>query len=586
MGVDHEAGQAAPDPASRDHEDSSVFDVWATRDHGDGPAVPAWTPHAPADSPVLPGQAPYDEEDGPALPGSAGGAFGDQDGAPALPARIPADEKAPPALPTRTPGNREGALAPPARLPRDQEAPPALPTRTPPGHDGPPVLPTRTAGNHEGAALPGRTRGNHEGAASLPGRTRGNPESAASLPGRTRSNPESAPSLPGRTRSNPESAPSLPGRTRSNPESAPSLPGRTRRNPESAPPLPRRPPSNPESAPALPTRAPRGAEGGPALPVRTSGTPGDGSVLPVRTTRYRRSGRHSSPHQLSLPSDTPALVIAVPGSARPESEEIVIRIAEQAGTSCHGAEVRAGYLRGGKDSLEEVLDELATRPAGPAAVVVPLLAFPNAEADAAIADIVAMSQTPLLTAAHLGPHPLLAEALHARLADAGLARAARVGRISIVTAADGVIVGTAGEDEAIEGAGVVAVLLASRLTMPVAAASLTDPASIKDAANRLREARVGRVGLAPCMIGPELTSGTLDAIAALTSTECTPPLGSHPAVAQLVAIRYGAALADPRGASLMAEARGQPQPPPPRAPAEPETRHRRAWGWPSRATSP
>ncbi len=170
------------------------------------------------------------------------------------------------------------------------------------------------------------------------------------------------------------------------------------------------------------------------------------------------------------------------------------------------------------------------------------------------------SRAPLLTAAHLGPHPLLAEALHARLADAGLARAARVGRISIVTAADGVIVGAAGEEEAIEGAGVVAVLLASRLTMPVAAASLTDPASIKDAANRLREARVARVALAPCMIGPELTSGTLDAIAALTSTDCAPPLGGHSAVGQLVAIRYGAALADPQVATMMAEARGEPLP--------------------------
>ena len=178
--------------------------------------------------------------------------------------------------------------------------------------------------------------------------------------------------------------------------------------------------------------------------------------------------------------------------------------------------------------------------------------------DAAIADVVSVARAPFLTAAHLGPHPLLAEALHARLADVGLARAARVGRISIVTAADGVIVGAAGEDDAIEGAGVVAVLLASRLTMPVAAASLTDPASIKDAANRLRGAGVARVALAPCMIGPELTAGTLDAVAALTSTDSAPPQGSHPAVAQLVAIRYGAALADPKVASLVAEARGEP----------------------------
>jgi hypothetical protein len=54
------------------------------------------------------------------------------------------------------------------------------------------------------------------------------------------------------------------------------------------------------------------------------------------------------------------------------------------------------------------------------------------------------------------------------------------------------------------------------------------------------------------MVGPELTSGTLEAIAALTSTDCAPPLGSHPAVGKLVAIRYGAALADPQIAAMVA----------------------------------
>ena len=314
-----------------------------------------------------------------------------------------------------------------------------------------------------------------------------------------------------------------------------------------------------ETGSALPVRTPRGQEGGTGLPVRTpgnqAGNQGSGEALPVRTSRYRRTGRHSSPHLLSLPSDTPALVIAVPGSARPETEETVIRIAELAASSCQGAEIRAGYLRGSKDPLAEVLDDLPSGVGQPTAVVVPLLAFPDPEADAAIADAVAGARAPLLTAAHLGPHPLLAEALHARRADAGLARASRVGRISIVTAADGVIVGAPGDEDAVEAAGVVAVLLASRLTMPVAAASLTDPASVKDAANRLREAHVSRVALAPCLIGPELTSGTLDAIAALTGTECAPPLGSHPAIAQLVAIRYGAALADPQVATAVAKAR-------------------------------
>jgi len=284
-----------------------------------------------------------------------------------------------------------------------------------------------------------------------------------------------------------------------------------------------------------------------------------GSALPARTTRYRRRGRHSSPHQLSLPSDSPALVIAVPGSARPESEDIAVRVADQAAASCHGAEVRIGFLRGGEDSLEDALSDLPSHNGLPAGVVVPLLPFPYPEVDRAIAAAVAAAEAPFVIGDHLGPHPLLAEALHGRLADVGLARAARVGRISIGTAADGVIVGTVGDEEAIQAAEVVAVLLASRLATPIAAASLTDPGSIKDAAARLRQA-VPRVALAPCMVGPELTSGTLEAIAALTSIDSAPPLGSHPAVGQLVAIRYGAALADPKVASMAAEAKSEPLP--------------------------
>ena len=284
-----------------------------------------------------------------------------------------------------------------------------------------------------------------------------------------------------------------------------------------------------------------------------SGDQDPGAVLPVRTSRYRRTGRHRSAHQLSLPSDSPALVIAVPGSARPESIDVAERIADMAAASCHGAEVRIGFLRGNQDHLDDVLADLIIQDDTLAGVVVPLLPFPNPEVDQAISESVAAAEAQLLIADPLGPHPLLAEALHARLADVGLARAARVGRISIVTetAADGVIVGAAGGEEAVQAAEVVAVLLASRLTTPVAAASLNDPGSIKDAAVRLRQA-VPRVALAPCIVGPELTSGTLEAIAALTSTDCAPPLGSHPAVGKLVAIRYGAALADPQVAAMVA----------------------------------
>src|SRR5205085_10509018 len=91
--------------------------------------------------------------------------------------------------------------------------------------------------------------------------------------------------------------------------------------------------------------------------------------------------------------------------------------------------------------LDEVLAGLGQNTASPVAVVVPLQAFPSPRVDAAIAAATAQAPLPCVVAQSLGPHPLLAEVLHVRLAEAGLARSTRVGRISIVPAADGVIVG-------------------------------------------------------------------------------------------------------------------------------------------------
>jgi sirohydrochlorin ferrochelatase len=270
----------------------------------------------------------------------------------------------------------------------------------------------------------------------------------------------------------------------------------------------------------------------------------------VRTTRYRRAGRHSSPHQLSLPADAPALVIAVPGTASEENNETVAAIAAVASGSCPGAPIRAGYLTGGKDSLDDTLAGLGPADPGSVAVLVPLHAFPDPRADAAIAAAAARAQVQCVVAQPLGPHPLLAEVLHTRLAEAGLARSTRVGRISVVTAADGIIVGAAGDETALKAAGVVAVLLASRLTIPVATAPLSDPAAVREAAGQLRAARVGRVALAPCVVGPEIGPGTLAAISAESGVACAAPLGGHHAIGQLVAIRYGAALEDPKLARL------------------------------------
>ncbi len=318
--------------------------------------------------------------------------------------------------------------------------------------------------------------------------------------------------------------------------------------------LPTRSPGT--SGTGLPTRSPGGATGGDdlsALPTRTPGGAAAGAAppLPTRTSRMRRGGRHSSPHRLSLPPTAPALVLAVPGAATPEAAQVAAEIAAAAGSACPGAEVHVGYLSGTEDSLAPMLDELPHDGDLPGGVVVPLLVGPHPEAAAMLQDAVAATRTPLIVTDPLGPHPLLAEVMHHRLAEAGMARAGRAGRISVGNDADGVIVLAAGGQIAVQSVGVVAVLLASRLAVPVDAASVTDVGSVQAAAERLLAARVSKLALAPCLIGPEAGPGQLEAVMAATGIACAPPLGAHSALGHLVAIRYGAALDDPALANLV-----------------------------------
>jgi hypothetical protein len=281
------------------------------------------------------------------------------------------------------------------------------------------------------------------------------------------------------------------------------------------------------------------------LPQRAPSGPGLGA-LPRRTTRTRPAGRHRSPHRLSVASDAPALVIAVPGHAEADSDEIGQRVAATAGLSCPGVDIRVGYLDGDELTLSECL-----LPDGPQAedhdqfpsVVVPLLMSPNGTLDARLQQLTANSPIQAVLAAHLGPHPLVAEALHARLADAGLARQARSTGLSISAESRGVVVLADIGEEAMSAAGVAAVLLASRLSVPVVPASLGDPASIVDAVNRISESGAARPVLAPCLIGPEINVSVLEDLSAALGAPCAPALGAHQAIGQLVAIRYGAALA-------------------------------------------
>ena len=270
--------------------------------------------------------------------------------------------------------------------------------------------------------------------------------------------------------------------------------------------------------------------------------------LPRRPPHVKPVGRHRSPHRLTLPPDAPPLVLAVGGFACQASDDITAEIVSAVEASCPNATIRVGYLDGSVRTLTEMLTAArqdGTRPTLPS-IVVPLLAGPHPRYDAALASAVAAATVPVIVTPPLGPHPLIAEALHTRLADAGLARAARVRGLSIANAANGVIVLADRGREAAQAAGVIAVLLASRLAIPAAPASLGDQASIDAAIASLHAAGASRLAIGPCVIGPENDPDEVAAVCAATGAQRAQALSAHPAISQLVAMRYGAALADRR----------------------------------------
>ena len=302
---------------------------------------------------------------------------------------------------------------------------------------------------------------------------------------------------------------------------------------------------------ALPRRGEPLPQRGEPLPQRNGGLPQRGGsvagpdALP-RRTRSRRAGRHRSPHRLSVAPEAPVLVIAVPGTAEADTSRIGDDVASIAGFSCPGVDIRVGYIQGDTQPLADCLNSEGTGRSSERqfpSVVVPLLLSPNPQIDSAVKRIIGHSTAETVLAEHLGPHPLVAEALHSRLAEAGLARHARAAGISISANSRGVVVLADIGEEAANLAAVAAVLLASRLSVPVVPASLGDPASIADAVTRLSESGAAGPALAPCLIGPEINIEVLGDLSSALGAPCAPPLGAQQAVGQLVAVRYGEALA-------------------------------------------
>ncbi len=263
-------------------------------------------------------------------------------------------------------------------------------------------------------------------------------------------------------------------------------------------------------------------------------------ILPVRGRPVRPSGRHRRPVPSQLPPEAPALVLAALGDASGTAAELAALIR---GDNPQ-IQVRLAALgEDGKELTSELEAAARERPQdATAAVVVPLLTGPHPVADRLIAEAVASSKVSVTVTDPLGPHPLLAEALHIRLSERSLARADRMRLLNVSSPVDAVILATVGGENAAVEAQPTAVLLASRLTLPVLVASLDSAPAVADAAGRLRGIGAQRIALSPCVLGPEAAPGLAGAAAEEIGAECADVLGAHDLIADLAARAYGSVL--------------------------------------------
>ncbi|MEU5088764.1 hypothetical protein [Streptomyces sp. NPDC021356] len=289
---------------------------------------------------------------------------------------------------------------------------------------------------------------------------------------------------------------------------------------------------------------------------------GPASGLPVRMPRPRQPGRHRRPEPLAAPEGAPALVLAVPGTPGAASRALAEEAVSIARSELPGLEALIGYLDGDEaefPTLQSVLARAADQrtaryeqalaaggevkePEGPVAVVVPLLAGPDNALLRRLREAVMESRVAAELTDVLGPHPLLAEALHVRLSEAGLARADRARLFTVATAADGIILASVGGEEAVQAAGITGMLLAARLAVPVMAAALDQEGSVAGVAEQLRSSGSQQLALAPYLIGPEIDAELVEAAAKEADCPAAEALGAYPAIGKLALAKYTTAL--------------------------------------------
>ncbi|SCK40084.1 Sirohydrochlorin ferrochelatase [Streptomyces sp. WMMB 322] len=236
----------------------------------------------------------------------------------------------------------------------------------------------------------------------------------------------------------------------------------------------------------------------------------------------------------------PALVAVAHGSRDPAALRTVSALLTSVRALRPGLRVELGHIELNEPLLPQTL---AALPARGEVVLVPLLFGRGHHVKHDIPR--ALAAVPHLRGSvsePLGPHPLLAEALHGRLTEAVRRENARRGaaRGQGQAGPDAVVLASAGsrDPESAEGAQRIAAGLRERLggTVPVlpAYASAARP-TVAEAVHTLRAAGHGRIALASCFTAPGHFAARCASAAPWAASA---PIGAHAAMARLVLHRY------------------------------------------------
>ncbi|MEV7208861.1 MULTISPECIES: sirohydrochlorin chelatase [unclassified Streptomyces] len=261
----------------------------------------------------------------------------------------------------------------------------------------------------------------------------------------------------------------------------------------------------------------------------------------------------TSDRDTATPGGTPALVVVAHGSRDPRALSTVRALLDRVRLLRPALPVHLGHIELNEPLLPDTLAALG----GGEAVLVPLLLGRGYHVKRDIPDMAAASPARTRVAAPLGPHPLLVDALHARLREAGWPTHPAPDHAVVLASAG------SRDPESRADTSRTAALLAARLGVPVvpAYASAATP-TVPEAVRALTVRGYRRVAVASCFTAPGRFATQCAAAAPWLASA---PLGAHPSMARLLLHRYDRALGKGGESNADEGARGTARPATPNA---------------------